>query len=196
MKQCKRCNLNKPLTDYYTKKDNKDGKHIYCKACLKPETDQWYQTSKYSRSDYYKIYREKNKEYYNQYCHNHYHTKKELYREWERNRYNTDTPFKIKKVTSARISEALKTYQTLKRDRTIEYLGCNMEEYTQYLEQKFTNNMNWENHGKYWEIDHILPIDSFDLNIEENLYKCFHYLNTQPLEKTKNREKSNKVILD
>jgi hypothetical protein len=193
MKQCKKCNIEKPLTEYYAKKDNKDGKHIYCKTCLKPETDQWYQTSKSSRSDYYKTYREKNKEYFNQYCHNHYHTKKELYREWERNRYNTDTPFRIKKVTSARISEALKTYQTLKRDRTIEYLGCNMEDYVQYLEQKFTPKMDWDNYGEYWEIDHIFPIDSFDLNIEENLYKCFHYKNTQPLEKTKNREKSNKL---
>jgi hypothetical protein len=69
-----------------------------------------------------------------------------------------------------------------------------MEEYTQYLEFKFTSEMNWDNYGEHWEIDHIKPIDSFDLNVEENLYLCFHYTNTQPLEKTKNREKSNKIL--
>jgi hypothetical protein len=196
IKQCKKCNTEKPLEDFCNRKGETDGKHRYCKICLNGNFKSYYHTSGRKKSDYYKIYRDQNKEYFNQYCHNHYHTKKELYREWERNRYNTDIPFKIKKVTSARISEALKTYQTLKRDRTIEYLGCNMEEYTQYIENKFTPGMDWNNHGTYWEIDHILPIDSFDLNIEENLYKCFHYLNTQPLEKTKNREKSNKVILD
>ena len=41
--------------------------------------------------------------------------------------------------------------------------------------------MTWENHGKIWEIDHILPCASFDLTILEEQKKCFHYTNMQPL---------------
>ena len=192
MKQCKKCNIEKPLTDFWNKTNEPDGKHRYCVACQKESGKTYYHTSGRKESDYYKEYRKENKEYFNQYCTNHYHTKKELYREWNKNKYHTNIGFRIKHVTSARISEALKLYKTLKKDRTIEYLGCNMDEYTQYLEFYFTPEMNWNNYGEYWEIDHIKPVDSFDLNNEENLYKCFHYLNTQPLEKTKNREKSNK----
>ena len=192
MKQCKKCNIEKPLIDFWNKTNEPDGKHRYCITCQKESGKTYYHSSGRKESDYYKTYREQNKEYFNNYSNNHYHTKKELYREWNKNKYHTDPSFRIKHVTSARIFEALKTYQTLKRDRTIEYLGCTMEEYTQYLEYSFTSEMSWDNYGTYWEIDHIKPIDSFDLNIEENLYKCFHYLNTQPLEKTKNREKSNK----
>jgi hypothetical protein len=192
MKLCKKCNIEKPYNDFCNRKGEIDGKHRYCKLCLKKENDQWYKNTKHSRSDYYKQYREENKEYFNKYCANHYHTKKELYREWEKNRYNTDPAFRIKKITSARIFEALKTYQTLKRDRTIEYLGCSIEEYTQYLESKFTPDMTWENQGVYWEIDHIKPIDAFDLNDENQLYEAFHYTNTQPLHWKENREKSNK----
>jgi hypothetical protein len=192
MKQCKKCNVEKPLIDFYNRKGEPDGKHRYCKPCLKPLNDQWYQDSKESRADYYKTYRDQNKEYFNNYSSNHYHSNKEWYREWHKTKYQTDLGYKIRHVTSSRISQALKTYNTLKLNRTIEYLGCNMEEYTQYLEQMFTPEMNWDNYGEYWEIDHIKPVDSFDLDIEENLNKCFHYLNTQPLEKTKNREKSNK----
>ena len=51
--------------------------------------------------------------------------------------------------------------------------------------------MSWENHGEYWEIDHIKPIDNFDL--ETQLNEAFHYTNTQPLEKTENRLKSNNI---
>jgi len=193
MKQCKRCSVEKQLTEFCNRKGEIDGKHRYCKSCLKKENDQWYHTTKQNRSNYYKEYRKQNKEYFNKYCYIHYHTNKDLYREWNKNKYHSDPIFRIKHVTSARIFEALKTYQTFKRDRTIEYLGCTIEKYTQYLESKFTSEMNWENYGVYWEIDHIKPIDSFDLNIEKNLYVCFHYTNTQPLEKSQNRKKSNNI---
>jgi hypothetical protein len=66
-----------------------------------------------------------------------------------------------------------------------------MEEYTLYLEEQFDENMNWGNYGEYWEIDHIKPIDSFDLNLEEELYLAFNFKNTQPLSKIENRIKSN-----
>ena len=62
---------------------------------------------------------------------------------------------------------ALKTYQLLKKDRTLEYLGCSIGEYCVYLESKFDNKMNWDNQGTYWQIDHIKPIASFDLSNEE-----------------------------
>mgnify|MGYP001591990549 FL=1 len=79
-----------------------------------------------------------------------------------------------------------------KTKHTIEYLGCTIEEYRTHLELKFTPEMNWENYGSYWEIDHIKPIDSFNLNDPDELIKCFHYTNTQPMFWKDNREKSNK----
>ena len=90
MKQCKRCNIEKSLDDFCNRKGEIDGKHRYCKLCLKKESDKWYQDTKHDRSDYYKTYREQNKEYFNKYCNNHYHTKKELYREWTKNKYHTE----------------------------------------------------------------------------------------------------------
>ncbi len=134
-KICKMCNSSYGLDEFYNKKEASDGKHIYCKTCMKQEKKQYYAETKHVRADYYKTYRDQNKEYFNQYSNIHYHTKKELYREWNKNRYHSDPAFRVKHVTAARISQALKTYQTLKKDRTIEYLGCTMDEYTYYLEQ-------------------------------------------------------------
>jgi len=193
-KICKMCNSSYGLDEFYNKKEASDGKHIYCKTCMKQEKKQYYAETKHVRADYYKTYRDQNKEYFNQYSNIHYHTKKELYREWNKNRYHSDPAFRVKHVTAARISQALKTYQTLKKDRTIEYLGCTMDEYTYYLEQMFTPDMSWDNYGEYWEIDHIKPIDAFDLNDEDQLYEAFKYTNTQPLKKEDNREKSNRYL--
>ena len=192
MKICKMCKVEKNLNEFYKKSTTKDGKHIYCGTCMKAEKKEYYQRTKDDRADYYKTYRKENKEYFNTYCHTHYHTNKELYREWNREKYTTDLGFKLKHITSARINQALKLYQTLKTARTIEYLGCDMEEYTLYLEEQFDGNMNWGNYGEYWEIDHIKPIDAFDLNSEEELYSAFNFKNTQPLSKIENRVKSNR----
>lgn len=192
MKICKICNIEKPLDQFYNKKQETDGKHRYCSLCMKQEKKQYYILNKLKRADYYKQYREENKEYFNKYCHNHYHTNKDLYREWNRNQYHTNIEYKIKHIVSARLHEALKTYNELKKNRTVEYLGCSIGEYVTYLESKFTPEMTWENQGTYWEIDHIKSIDKFDLTNPDELIECFHYLNTQPLHWKDNREKSNK----
>ena len=73
------------------------------------------------------------------------------------------------------------------------YLGCPINEYKQYLEKLFNPEMNWENYGTYWEIDHKKAISNFDLTKEEEIYKAFHYTNTQPLTVKENRQKSNKL---
>ena len=42
--------------------------------------------------------------------------------------------------------------------------------------------MNWDNHTKNgWHIDHIKPIDTFDLTDYEQQRVCFHYSNLRPL---------------
>jgi predicted DNA-binding protein YlxM (UPF0122 family) len=76
-------------------------------------------------------------------------------------------------------------------------LGCSVEELKKHLESMFYNNaaecMSWDNYGK-WEIDHILPLTSFDLSNKEQQLKACHYTNLQPLWLSDNRRKSDKII--
>jgi hypothetical protein len=52
--------------------------------------------------------------------------------------------------------------------------------------------MNWNNYGvKGRHIDHIKPVSKFDLTKEEEIKKCFHYTNLQPLWWDENLKKSN-----
>jgi hypothetical protein len=71
-----------------------------------------------------------------------------------------------------------------KTDTTLEYIGCSAFELKEYLEKKFYKEMNWENHGIIWEIDHIKPVNMFNLENEEERKLAFHYTNLQPLFKT------------
>jgi hypothetical protein len=58
---------------------------------------------------------------------------------------------------------------------------------------KLKDNMTFDNHGE-WEVDHIIPVSSFDFKDYNNVLKCFNYTNLQPLWKKENREKSNKIL--
>jgi hypothetical protein len=80
-----------------------------------------------------------------------------------------------------------------KDDKSLEYLGCSIEDYLDYLEEKFEPGMNWDNYATFWEIDHIKPLMYENPTIEEVIERL-HYTNTQPLEVSKNRAKGNKYI--
>jgi len=79
---------------------------------------------------------------------------------------------------------------TDKSKKTLEILGCQFEIFKKHIENQFNENMNWENYGSYWEIDHIIPVSSS--TTEEELYKLNHYTNFQPLYWLDNLHKSDK----
>ena len=135
-------------------------------------------------------FKEKNPSYYKDYYKENSQIISKNIIKYQKKKYNNDLNFKLKSNLRARFHHALKKGNKIK---SIIYLtGCNIEELKQYLEKQFKPEMNWENHGKVWEIDHIKPCSSFDLTKEEEQQKCFHYTNLQPLFKIENRIKSNK----
>jgi hypothetical protein len=76
-----------------------------------------------------------------------------------------------------------------------EIFRCSIEELEIYLKNKLIDNMTFENYGE-WEVDHIIPVSSFDFSKKENIFKCFNYKNLQPLWKNENRSKFNKICCD
>ena len=57
--------------------------------------------------------------------------------------------------------------------------------------------MTWDNWGKgkdKWNIDHIIPLDSFNLSDREQLLKAVHYTNLQPMWEPENTSKSIRLI--
>lgn len=90
-----------------------------------------------------------------------------------------------------RLYTALRRYENGGKQRAIKYLGCSLEELKQHLERQFTEGMNWDNWSfNGWHIDHIRPLNTFDLRNEEHLAIACHYSNLQPLWATDNLRKS------
>jgi hypothetical protein len=74
-------------------------------------------------------------------------------------------------------------------------LGCSVEDYSTYLEERMTDGMTWDNHGE-WHIDHIVAILHRVGNdvkpTPEELLARLHYTNTQPLWREENLKKGNR----
>ena len=79
--------------------------------------------------------------------------------------------------------------------RAMDLLGCDANYFSSYLESMFTDGMCWDNYGtgqQKWNIDHIIPISSFDLQDIEQAKKAFHFTNCQPMWSSENARKGNR----
>ena len=110
---------------------------------------------------------------------------------YNKTRRNNDINFKILYNMRINLRSALK--QNAKIGKPLDYLGCSLDQFKEYIEKQFESGMTWENYGKNgWEFDHIKPISTFDLSNEIELRLACNYKNLQPLWGFDNRKKSNK----
>lgn len=127
--------------------------------------------------------------------------KAKKYRQDNRERFNKAArerkqnypEIRIKANLRKRLSTLVRLRLGRKTTQTMKALGCDFDFFLKHLENRFTTGMTFENYG-LWHVDHIIPCDVFDLTIKEEIEKCFHYTNLQPLWAKDNREKSNKIL--
>jgi len=179
MKVCTKCGETKSLNNFSPSKSGKDGFMTYCKVCHRIQI---------------KNNRNKYKEYDKEYAKKNWIEKKnDPEYQFKHREYQKEYKRKKRQIPEYRLKENLRTYfyrvVTNKTKSIFKYLGCDLDEFLLHLENKFDSNMNWENYGKYWEIDHIIPIENFNLNNENEIYQCWNYLNLQPLTIKQNRIK-------
>jgi hypothetical protein len=105
--------------------------------------------------------------------------------EYQRNRRLSDPVYKLKYVVGRLIRNSLKCKGLSKNKRSKDILGCSIEFFKVYIEEKFIDSMSWDNYGTYWDIDHRIPLST--AVTEEQVLKLNHYTNLQPLDSNTNR---------
>lgn len=142
----------------------------------------WYIRNKDKQAAYHKRYRVENPEI----CRNadlkKVRENPDLYKSLRLNRERTrlkhDAQFRLAKYLRNTIYVAIR--DELEHPKAVEFLGCSVAEYKKYISGLFTPNMSWENYGE-WHLDHIIPLDQFNLENKEEFLSAANYKNTQPL---------------
>jgi hypothetical protein len=111
---------------------------------------------------------------------------------YDLNRLHTNIQAHLAHNLRIRLRKAIQNNQ--KSGSAVRDLGCTVPELIQHLESQFQPGMSWTNYGfNGWHIDHIIPLDSFDLTDRPQFLQACHYTNLQPLWKADNLSKGIKL---
>ncbi len=191
-KECHICNILKPIDSYrkYTNKSDVNSYSKTCKKCLnendkirkknlrKKKQDTFIAKCEKCQQD--KVLKEfaKLKKFYKRkiciLCYPAFESEQK--NEWCKNESKTNMNYRIKKSLAARLRTVL-----VKNDSTMNYIGCNIQFLREWFEYNFTCDMNWDNYGTYWSIDHIIPVRKFDLTDETEKLQCWNWSNLIPV---------------
>lgn len=109
-------------------------------------------------------------------------------------RYRSDPYYKLRLVFGTHVRISLQNRYKPAQWRIL--LGYTIDELRAHLERQFSRGMSWDNYGAMWQIDHIVPLASFDFkSVEDSDFAAAWALsNLRPLSKKANREKSDKRL--
>ena len=202
-KICNKCGIEKQITEFGKSKESKDGYKYSCKECRNlSERNRLADPSKREHTNKLaRINRTEKKEIYkaisDRYVSTHKQQRREYNTKYWNNRRKTDPVFRIKQNISRSIRYYIKT-GSKHGQSVLDKLGYSLQQLKEHLEKQFDQNMNWENYGTYWHIDHIVPHSSFSYTSmdDEEFKKCWSLDNLRPLEAIENIKKSNKLLID
>lgn len=184
---------NKDFLSVQNKRNYEENKDAYKKAQRK-----WYDANKIMVLAQSKKYQQEHKEQKSETSKRYYNKNKDKISEYRKKWYSgvgsgyfakyiksrskIDVQFRISLTLRSRFRSAI--INDCKQGSAIRDLGCSIDFLKAHLESQFTEGMTWENWGAgpgNWNIDHIMPMTSFDLTDRQHVVLACHYGNLQPL---------------
>ena len=181
IKQCTKCREEKS-EDNYRQSKYRNGALYFRSICKKCESKIQVERARNKEktveqkekfAQYKRQWREKNREKINKQY---------------RDRIASDINFRLRKNVSRAVQHAVKRTFSKKNNSILKYLPYSIDDLKISLEKQFIGEMSWNNYGKFWHIDHVipqscLPYSSMD---EDNFRICWSLENLRPLEAEQN----------
>lgn len=199
---CSKCGIEKNKSEYHKRKNTIIKQ---CKACKKISQKKYYEDNKEKLNANAKIYYKKNVHLIAKNRKEFRANNNDIIRK-HNEKYRKKYPERIKASHIKNDKQPATIIQIAARRRFKNLVKCdnhfnnimkyNKDIYIKWIEYNFDEHMNWQNFGKYWQIDHITPCSSFKLENNDEFLICFNWRNLRPCEKKENLYKSNKIDLE
>lgn len=169
MKQCSKCNEQKPLTEYHRDKYSKDGYVQRCKSCIQKKTKQWLE-----------INRERNKET----CRNRYKENPEPYKARSNNWAKANPEWKaqtnrIYQINNPHIYRDTKQRRKIRKAQNGEYTITAKE-----LQKLYSSPCFYCGSKTNIQADHVIPIARGGVHGISNLVPACQSCNASKRERT------------
>lgn len=162
-KNCKTCNVLQSINNF------RAGENI-CYDCNKDKLYKWRENNKEQFLENCKKYRSKE-------------SSKKIRNNTFNLKYHSDDNFKLGINSRNIVRNLINGTTKYPSKNSLLLVGCSQQEFKKWIEFNFLKDMNWDNYGTYWEIDHIVPVSKNG---------SLHYTNTQPLTINENRSLGNR----
>ena len=166
IKKCCRCGIISLKSNFHKNKKSKDGLTSHCKVCKNEYNRNYYNKNRDSELERRKKYISQNRGKINEYV---------------KNKMKTDLNFKLATYMRNRLYKAYKAQNVMKTNKTFDLLGCSHSFFKSWIIHQLYGNMTIENYGTVWQIDHCLAVASFNLLDENDVKKCFNWVNLRPM---------------
>lgn len=194
-KKCYDCKTVKSASEFHKHKNEIGGLKNQCKACCAIRRSKYYKANKIIEQKASKKYKKENSRSLSEATREYRKRNPDKVKKWKKTFYlkcMSDPVLHLHLTFGSKLNRMIKKS---KNNKTIkELLGYSFEELVKHLEQQFSEGMTWENYGKAWHIDHIVPKSWFKFSGADDpeFQKCWALSNLQPLWAEENLKKGNR----
>ncbi|MEP7280079.1 MAG: hypothetical protein ABI813_15635 [Bacteroidota bacterium] len=75
------------------------------------------------------------------------------------------------------------------------FFGLDIKNLRHWIELQFEQNLGWDDFAKKWQFEHVIPVNYFDFTKEEDLKRCWNFINIRVDTFHENREEVKKLDL-
>ena len=73
------------------------------------------------------------------------------------------------------------------------YFGLDIGNLRKWFEMQFDSDTSWDDFGKKWQFDHIIPVTYFDFEDEAELKMCWNFTNLRVEQFQRNKDRGNRT---
>ena len=207
MKKCSKCDNEKEISEFNFRKDTQKYRN-QCGDCIKLINKEYrtmnkdeikignkeYRNNTENMKRLYAInYRERNRENIQLYKKNYFQNNEEESYDKLKKKKIEENNFRSACNLRKRVLNAFRSQKVRKTNKTFCLLGCSHSFLRRWIESQLYGEMTLENYGKFWCLHHCLAVATFNLLDENDMKKCFNWINLKPLYVKDNIIKGDKI---